>query len=120
MTRRCAWRENSPSGGAQLALTIVMTMKRALQLILVIGVVGAAFSGTLTYREFFGASAASCPALGTAGTVFGYPACVYGFFMYLIVVAVAIWGLVAGRREVGAERAEPRVLSPRRGEPSPS
>jgi len=69
-----------------------MTTKRALQVIAVIGVLGMTFSGVLTYRELF-AGAAGCPAPGAAGTVFGYPACVYGFFMYLVLTAVAITGL---------------------------
>ncbi len=72
-------------------------MKRALQIILAIALFGAGFSGVLTWRELFGTEAVSCPAPGAAGTVFGYPACVYGFFMYLAVAGVALWGLVAGR-----------------------
>jgi hypothetical protein len=71
-----------------------MTMKRALQVILAIAAFGLSFSGYLSYREIFAASRiASCPALGRAGTVLGYPACVYGFFMYLAIVAVAALGL---------------------------
>jgi uncharacterized membrane protein len=73
-----------------------MTTKRALQVIAVIGVLGMTFSGVLTYRELF-AGAAACPAPGAAGTVFGYPACVYGFFMYLVLTAVAITGLRGAR-----------------------
>lgn len=72
-------------------------MKKALQLILVLGLAGLTFSGTLTYREVF-ASAAKCPSPGAPGTIFGYPACVYGFFMYLAIVIVAIAGLRAGAR----------------------
>jgi uncharacterized membrane protein len=68
-------------------------MKLALQIILTISIFGAAFSGVLSYQELFGDAAAVCPAPGAAGTVFGYPACVYGFFMYLIVAATAAWGL---------------------------
>jgi hypothetical protein len=76
-----------------------MTMKRALQIILGVGLFGAAFSGVLSYREIFGASPAlTCPSPGAPGTVFGYPACVYGFFMYLVVVGLASWGLVSGSR----------------------
>lgn len=68
-------------------------MKRALQIILVVSVFGAAFSGVLSYQELYGDAAVTCPAPGAPGTVFGYPACVYGFFMYLIVAATAAWGL---------------------------
>ena len=85
-----------------------MSMKRALQIILVIGVVGLVFSSALSYNEVFRATAGKCPAPGTPGTVFGYPACVYGFFMYLAVTAVAAAGLIGGRREqhAGVDRAD--------------
>jgi hypothetical protein len=73
-------------------------MKRALQLILAIAVFGVGFSGVLTYRELFGVSAAVCPSPGAPGTVLGYPACVYGFFMYLLVAVVSAVGLFAHRR----------------------
>jgi hypothetical protein len=73
-------------------------MKRPLQVILGISLFGACFSGVLTYRELFGTVAVSCPAPGAPGTVFGYPACVYGFFMYLLVAGTAAWGLRAGRK----------------------
>lgn len=72
-----------------------MTMRRALQTILTIAVFGLVFSGILTYRELFGGSAAQCPSPGAPGTVFGYPACVYGFFMYLVISVVAVLGLRA-------------------------
>jgi len=71
-----------------------MWMKRALQAILAIAIFGLVFSGYLTYQELFaGTQAASCPALGRPGTVLGYPACVYGFFMYLAIAVVAAAGL---------------------------
>ena len=71
-----------------------MTTKRALQVILTIAVFGLCFSGYLSYQELFGASrATSCPSIGRPGTVLGYPACVYGFFMYLGIVTVATLGL---------------------------
>lgn len=73
-------------------------MKRALQVILAISLFGATFSGVLSYREIFGQTAAVCPSPGAAGTVFGYPACVYGFFMYLVVAGTAVAGLLLGRR----------------------
>ena len=79
-------------------------MKRALQIILVIGLFGLGFSGMLTYREIFGSTALACPSPGAPGTVFGYPACVYGFFMYLAITVAAAVGLYAGRsRSVGRE-----------------
>lgn len=82
-------------------------MTRALFVILVISLFGVAFSGTLSYREVFGHSAAVCPSPGAPGTVFGYPACVYGFFMYLIVAGLALAGLVAGYRRHSMRREHP-------------
>lgn len=72
-----------------------MTAKRALQIILVIGLCGLTFSGYLSYQEFFNPAALSCPSPGEPGTILGWPACVYGFFMYLMVVMAALWGLLA-------------------------
>lgn len=76
-----------------------MTAKQSLQSILAVSLFGVAFSGVLSYRELFGAGAATCPAPGAPGTVFGYPACVYGFFVYLILTGLAAAGLAAARRE---------------------
>lgn len=80
-----------------------MSMRRALQWVFAISLFGVAFSGTLSYREVFGASAAACPAPGAPGTVFGYPACVYGFFMYLVLAAISGVGLWSGRRALIGE-----------------
>ena len=85
-----------------------MTTKRALQIIAGISLFGVVFSGTLSYQELFGTPAAVCPSPGAPGTVFGYPACVYGFFMYMLVAAIAIWGLLSGRERIGTNAG--RVL----------
>lgn len=77
-------------------------MKRALEVILAISVFGLMFSGFLSYQEVFAGTARPCPAPGAPGTVFGYPACVYGFFMYLAIVVAAALGLAAGRRGAGS------------------
>lgn len=74
---------------------------RALQLILGLSMFGTLFSGVLSYRELFGVTAMSCPAPGAPGTVLGYPACIYGFFMYLAVALIASAGLVGVHREQG-------------------
>ena len=74
-----------------------MKQQRALQSIRAGGVFGLVFSGVLTYQELFGSAAATCPSPGAPGTVFGYPACVYGFFMYLLITGVAAAGLRAAR-----------------------
>lgn len=68
----------------------------ALKAILGLSLFGTAFSGVLTYQELFGASAMSCPAPGAPGTVLGYPACVYGFFMYAAIAVFAALGLRGG------------------------
>ena len=70
-------------------------MKRALQAILAMGLFGLVFSGVLPYEELFGNAAATCPSPGAPGTVFGYPACVYGFFRYLVITGLAAAGLRA-------------------------
>lgn len=74
-----------------------MSMRRALQFIFGISVVGVAFSGTLTYGELFAGTAASCPSPGAPGTVFGYPACVYGLIMYAVIAAISGAALWQGR-----------------------
>lgn len=73
-----------------------MPMRRALQIVLAISLIGIVFSGTLTYREFAGSAAdqaAGCSALGKPGTILGYPPCVYGLVMYSALAIVAGLGL---------------------------
>ncbi|MDD5710557.1 MAG: hypothetical protein PHV43_00430 [Candidatus Colwellbacteria bacterium] len=67
----------------------------ALKTILSISLFGALFSGYLSYQEIFKETTeeAGCNPIGAPGTVFGYPACVYGFFMYLLVALVSFLGL---------------------------
>ncbi|HZI26898.1 MAG TPA: hypothetical protein VFD64_02010 [Gemmatimonadaceae bacterium] len=76
-----------------------MRPTRALQFILGLSLFGTIFSGVLSYRELFGHTAMSCPAPGAPGTVFGYPACIYGFFMYVAVAAIATAGLRGARKQ---------------------
>ena len=85
-------------------------MKRALQIILGISAFGSVFSGVLSYREVFGASAVACPAPGAPGTVLGYPACVYGFFMFVVLAGIALVGLLSGRHVRSAKK--PLNVSP--------
>lgn len=75
-----------------------MSMRRALQWIFAISLVGIAFSGTLTYGEVFSHTAAACPSPGAPGTILGYPACVYGLFMYIVIAAISGVALFKGRR----------------------
>ena len=84
--------------------TELQWLRGILWAILFISLCGMTFSGTLTYREVFG-TAASCPSPGAAGTIFGYPACVYGLVMYAILTAMAGWGLMRHRSEDRPARA---------------
>jgi uncharacterized membrane protein len=84
-----------------------MQPHRALKVILGLSLFGTVFSGVLTWKELFGASAMSCPAPGAPGTVLGYPACVYGFFMYVAVATVAAAGLRGAANERRRAKDEP-------------
>lgn len=75
-----------------------MNPLRALRIVFALSLLGTAFSGTLSYLELFGASAMSCPAPGAPGTILGYPACVYGFFMFLVLAIISGAGVRAARR----------------------
>ena len=74
-----------------------MIARGALRVIFWVGLFGVAFSGYLSYQEFFQKGAGSCPSVGAPGTVLGYPACVYGSFMYVAVTVIAGLGLLARR-----------------------
>ena len=68
-------------------------LRTTLWIVFVISLGGVAFSGTLTYQEMAG-NAASCPAPGAPGTIFGYPACVYGLAMYALLAILSGSALV--------------------------
>jgi len=73
-----------------------MKKQTALKTILIISIAGLLFSGYLSYGEVFAkVCAASALGMGTCTNVQGLPACVYGFFMYLIVFVISILGLRA-------------------------
>jgi hypothetical protein len=72
-----------------------MTRHTALRAIFVVSLAGLGFSGVLSYLELWGDPGASCPAPGAPGTVLGYPACIYGFFMYLALAVLSFLGLKA-------------------------
>ena len=86
-------------------------MRRALQVAFLLSLAGTLFSGALTYREQFGSSAPACPAAGAPGTVFGYPACVYGFFVFLALTVVTGLGLRAGRSGRSSTSLDARTVS---------
>lgn len=74
-----------------------MTERMALKIVLGLSMAGTLFSGTLSYVELFGQTAASCPAIGAPGTLLGYPACVYGFGMFILLTIISSIGLFARR-----------------------
>lgn len=85
-------------------------MWRALQTAFLLSLAGTLFSGTLTYQELFGSSALACPAPGAPGTLLGYPACVYGFGVFLILTVVTGLGLRAGSAERSALPLRPDAV----------
>ncbi|MDH4132500.1 MAG: hypothetical protein OEW17_00115 [Gemmatimonadota bacterium] len=73
-----------------------MTKKHSLATILAISLFGVLFSGTLTYLEFCSRTGADgCSDVGPAGTILGYPPCVYGLVMYALLTVIAALGLRA-------------------------
>jgi uncharacterized membrane protein len=71
-----------------------MKKESALKTILAISIAGMLFSGYLSYTELFaGFCGASKLGMGSCSNVFQIPACVYGFFMYLIVFIISLMGL---------------------------
>lgn len=75
-----------------------MTQRQTLVVVLAFAVVGLIFSGVFSYRELFTVTTLSCPTVGAPGSIFGYPACVYGFYLYLVLTVVAAAGLVAKKK----------------------
>jgi hypothetical protein len=74
-----------------------MNQKNILIIIFVLSLLGTIFSGTLSYMEIFGSSA-SCPSVGAPGTILGYPACVYGFGMFIILTVISAIGVWGGKK----------------------
>ena len=72
-------------------------MKALLVPILILAACGLAFSGYLTYRELFASAAPLCTPVGEPGGTLGAPPCVYGFFMYLAILVLAVVALVRYR-----------------------
>jgi len=71
-----------------------MKKQTALKTTLWISIAGMLFSGYLSYTELFaGFCGAAKLGMGGCSNVFQIPACVYGFFMYLIVFVITLMGL---------------------------
>ena len=78
----------------------------ALKIVLALSGVGTLFAAVQVYQELFVPSTASCPAVGAPGTVFGYPACVYGLFMFAAIAFTAGFGLHVASRVPSGVRTE--------------
>ncbi len=77
-----------------------MTERVALTIVFILSLLGTAFSGTLSYIELFCTGAASCPAIAPPGLpLLSYPACVYGFGMFVVLTLVSGYGLFNARTE---------------------
>jgi uncharacterized membrane protein len=72
-------------------------LRNTLWILFGISLTGVVFSGTLSYRELTG-TAAACPAVGSAGAIFGVPACVFGLVMYALLTMIAGFALVRTSR----------------------
>jgi len=73
-----------------------MSPKTALKIILVLAIAGLLFSGYLSYYELFvpgGCQQAAISCGIKKVTIASLPACVYGFFMYLLVFIFSVLGL---------------------------
>jgi uncharacterized membrane protein len=75
----------------------IRLLRSTLWILFGISLIGVVFSGTLSYRELTG-TAASCPAVGAPGTIFGVPACVFGLVMYALLTLIAGFALVRTSR----------------------
>jgi uncharacterized membrane protein len=75
-----------------------MKLRSYLIIIFGVSIFGVLFSGFLSYQELFAGTGIACPAPGAPGTVFGYPACVYGFFMYLFLAILSGFALAKAKK----------------------
>lgn len=84
-------------------------MRRALQLVVVLGGVGLLLAGVLATREILGAASPAFAWPSPRGLVLGYPASLVDFVIYAAIVAAAAIGLVLGHaRDRSAMHAIPR------------
>ncbi len=72
-----------------------MKQRQSLKIILILSICGLLFSGYLSYQELFtgtcNVNAINCGI--KTDLIAGLPACVYGFFMYLLVSIISLLGL---------------------------
>lgn len=78
-----------------------MRRKASLIIILVIAIAGIIFSGYLSYHNLF-VDGYSEAIIGCEGTdpveIFGLPTCVYGFFIYLILIVLSITAIIRDKK----------------------
>lgn len=79
-----------------------MTSKISLKIIFVISIIGLLFSGYLSYMELWGGGCSkaliTCSVREEPVVNLGkIPACVYGFFMYLFIFFLSLFGLRSKR-----------------------
>ncbi len=64
----------------------------------ILAIAGMIFSGYLTYNIYWSSGCSqtiiSCGSNGNVVKIFGVPTCVYGFFMYLVVGMLLLFGLL--------------------------
>lgn len=79
-----------------------MPYLKTLKVILILAIAGVLFSGYLSYYELF--SPAGCSdAIVSCGDkgfeIAELPACVYGFFMYLAILILTLWSILAKKNK---------------------
>jgi hypothetical protein len=77
-----------------------MSMKRALQAVLGVSLIGVVFSGVQLYQETCRQLIGACTlgeTGGAEGLILGYPPCLYGLAMFLTILVIAAFGLRGGR-----------------------
>lgn len=77
-------------------------LRASLRWVLALSLLGAAFSGVMTYREYT-TSELVCAPLGPAESALGLPPCVYGLALWAMLAAIAAVALARTRGEVGDE-----------------
>lgn len=85
---------SSPLGAAQRDFQL---LRRSVQAILGVALLGAVFSGLLTFREYINPAAEACAPLGDPGSIFGQPSCVYGLVMFGLITLFAGYALLRTR-----------------------
>ncbi len=79
-----------------------MKVKTTLLIVFVIALLGVAFSGYLTYYNYWGGGCqeaiVSCGGGGKTVEIFGLPTCVYGLFMFSLVAILSLIGLAKNKR----------------------